>query len=275
MKIITPKELKIIIRPYTVTLFGDVFDLFNVEHVRFLRECSNIGRPLVVIVQADKTARVRLGFNRPIMNEKSRAEMVAALEFVDFVLILKRPSDYDKYLEIIKPKYYIFPKGIMKHRKYAASLIRKKYPRTKVVFIKSNVHRYNLDNSLSKAKEKRNYSKIKNSIIRRLYFIADNSSASVGKISAIITLGDKIIAESDNVEGRNMHAEEIVINKAKTKGFDLEKIKLYVLIPPCILCAKKILKNSISEVYYLHDYGNDDGLELLHKNGVKVRKMKF
>lgn len=275
MKIVTLLKLKKILKPHTATLVGDVFDLFNAEHLQYLRECSKIGRPLVVIVQADKTARIRLGYNRPIMNERQRAEIIATLEFVDFVLILAKPSDYEKYLKIIKPRNYIYPKGIMKHRRYTAHLITDKFPNIKIFFLDNKLHRYNVDFLTKQIRARRNYTKIKNPIIRRLYFIADNSKAVIGKISALIVLNDKIIAESDNIESKNMHAEHIVINKAKSQGIDLRKVKLYILIPPCKLCAKYILKNKITKVYYLHPYGNDDGIKYLNKNGIKARRIKF
>ncbi len=273
MKITTLKKLKKLLKPHTATLVGEVFDLLNVGHIRYLKECSNVGRPLVVIVQADGKVKIRAGFNRPVMNEKFRAEMIAALEFVDFVLILDKPSDYERYLKIIKPKNFIYPKGIMKNRKYAAGLILKKFPNTKIFFLNNIAYRYDADFILKKMLSKRDYSKIKNPIVRRLYFIADNSKAVIGKMSAIIVLEGKILTESDNIESKNMHAEHLVMNKAKSQGVNLEQIKLYILIPPCILCSQEIIKNKVSQVYYLHPYGNDDGIKLLSKNGVKVKRI--
>jgi len=52
MKITTLSKLTKNLKPFTATLVGDVFDLFNIEHVRYLRKCSKVGRPLVVVVQA-------------------------------------------------------------------------------------------------------------------------------------------------------------------------------------------------------------------------------
>lgn len=273
MKIITLSKLIKKIQPFTTTLVGDVFDLLNIEHVHYLRECSKVGRPLVVIVQVDKTAKIRSGFGRPIMNQKQRAEMVAALEFVDFVLILEKPSDYEKYLQIIKPKNYIYPKGIMKHRKFTARLITEKFPSIKIFFLDNNLHQYDADFLIKKLQARRDYSKIKDPIIRRLYFIADNSKATIGKISALITFNNKIIAESDNIENHNLHAEQVVLKKAGSRGIDFRKAKLYILIPPCKLCAKEILKNKITQIYYLHSYGNDDGIKFLRAHGIKVKKM--
>lgn len=274
MKITTLSKLTKKLKPFTATLVGDVFDLFNIEHVRYLRECSKVGRPLVVIVQADKTAKIRSGFGKPIMNEKQRAEMIAALEFVDSVLILERPSDCEKYLQIIKPKNYIYPKGIMKHRKFTARLITEKFPNIKIFFLDNNLHQYGANFLIKKLQACRDYSKIKDSIIRRLYFIADNSKASIGKISALVTFNNKIVAESDNIERQDMHAEQVVLKKAKSKRIDLRKAKLYILIPPCKLCAREILKNKITQIYYLHYYGNDDGIKFLQAHGIKVKKME-
>ncbi len=274
MKIITLSKLTKKIKPFTATLTGDVFDLFNIEYVRYLRECSKVGRPLVVVVQADKTAKIRSGFSRPVMDERQRAEIIAALEFVDFVLILERPSDYEKYLRIIKPRNYIYPKGIMKHRKFTARLITEKFPNIKIFFLDNNLCQYNADFLIRRLQARRDYSKIKNPIARRLYFIADNSKATIGKISALITLNNKIVAESDNVESKSLHAEQIVLKKAKLKGVNLKKAKIYILIPPCKLCAQEILKNQLTQIYYLHPYGNDDGIKFLRAHGIKVQKMK-
>ena len=274
MKIITLSKLTKKLQPFTATLVGDVFDFFNIEHVRYLRACSKVGRPLVVVVQADKTAKIRSGFGRPLMNERQRAGMVAALEFVDFVLILERPSDYEKYLQIIRPQNYIYPKGIMKHREFTARLITEKFPSIKIFFLDNNLHQYDADFFIKRLQTRREYSKIKNPIIRRLYFIADNSKATIGKISALITFNNKIVAESDNIESKSLHAEQIVLRKAKLKGVNLKKAKLYILIPPCKLCAQEILRNQLTKIYYLHLYGNDDGIRFLRAHGIRVQKMK-
>lgn len=272
--ILSLAKLKTEIKPYTATLVGGVFDLFHVGHLRYLKKCSEIGRPLIVVVQADKTVRIRKGFNRPIISEKRRAEIIAALGFVDFVLILDKPSHYEKYLEIINPKHYIFSKETMKYRGYRARLINKKFPKIKVIFLPKDVRQSSTSFIAKKILAQRDYARIKNPIIRKLYFLADHSNASIGKISALISYQGKIVAESDNRESKDIHAEFIVIKKMKRQGINLEKIKLYVLIPPCILCAQEIIKNNIAKVYYLHPYGNDDGLKLLRQHGVVVKKIK-
>lgn len=206
------------------------------------------------------------------MNERQRAGIVAILEFVDFVLILERPSDHEKYLQIIKPRNYIYPRGIMKHRKFTASLITERFPSIRIFFLDNNLHQYNADYFIKRLLMRRDYSKIKNPIARRLYFIADNSKAAIGKISELVTFDNKIVAEPDNIESQNMHAEQIVLKKAKLKRIDFKKAKLYILIPPCKLCVQEILKSQLTQIYYLHPYGNDDGIKFLRVHGIKVKK---
>jgi D-beta-D-heptose 7-phosphate kinase/D-beta-D-heptose 1-phosphate adenosyltransferase len=273
-KILSLKEISKNLPQYSATLVGGVFDLFHVGHLKYLKKCSKLGRPLIVIVQSDKTVTIRKGFNRPIINEKQRAEIVAALEFVDFVLILDKPSHYEKYLEVIKPNYYVFSKETMSYRQARAKIIKEKFPRTKVIFLSKDVRNMSTSRIVQKLFNQRNYSNISNPIVRRLYYIADKSEARIGKISALVTFRNKIVEESDNLEKTDKHAEHIVIGKAKRRRIPLGKSILYILIPPCILCANEILQSGIKKVFYLHPYGSDDGIRLLRKNNVIIKKIE-
>ncbi len=272
-EVITLVKLKKRISPYDSTLVGGVFDLFHVGHLRYLKQCSELKRPLIVAVQSDRTVRIRKGFNRPIINQARRAEIVAALGFVDFVLILDKPSHHHHYLKTIKPEYYVFSKETMKHRTNRARLIKEEFPYTKIVFLNKDVRQSSTSFIAKKILAQRDYDKIEDPIIRRLYYLADHSKASIGKISALLKYQEKIVAESDNIESLDIHAEEIIMKKAKSMNVPLNKTELYILIPPCILCAQKILENNIKKVYYLHEYGNDDGMQFLRKNNIKVEKI--
>ncbi len=275
MKVTTLSKLKKVLKPHTATLVQGAFDLFHVGHLRYLKKCSAIGRPLIVIVQSNKTVRIRKGFNRPIISEKHRAEIIAALDFVDYVLILDKPLYNEKYLNIIRPKNFVFSKETMNYRKSRQKLINDKFPDIKVIFLEKSLRNYSTSLLVKKLLAKRDYSKIKNLITRRLYEISDQGKSTIGRISALIASKGKIVAASENIEGRkeSLHAEHMVIEDAKSKGINLKSTKLYVLIPPCIFCAREIVENKIPEVYYLHSYGNDDGVTLLRKHGIKIKKL--
>lgn len=276
--IISLTKLKRNLRPYSATLVAGFFDLFHVGHLRYLKKCSKVGRPLIVGVLSDRATKIIKGLNRPIIRERERAEIIAALEFVDYVLILENPSYRDNYLKVIKPRYFIFSKELMKYRRYRARLIKEKFPRTKIIFLNKTVPRFSTslicEKIINSVQKKRNYSKIKNPIIRRLYFLADKSKASVGKVSAIITYCGRNVAESSNIEDKELHAERIVIEKAKKKDVNLKKSKLYTFILPCIMCVRDILDSQIKEVYYLNNFGNNDGVELLKKHKIQVKKLR-
>src|SRR2546421_5233865 len=63
------------------------FDLLHVGHVRYLQAARALGDALAVGVNGDKSVRELKGENRPVNNERDRAEVLAALECVDLVTI--------------------------------------------------------------------------------------------------------------------------------------------------------------------------------------------
>jgi len=63
------------------------FDLLHVGHVRYLQAARGLGDMLAVGLNGDHSVRELKGSGRPINNEGDRAEVLAALECVDFVTI--------------------------------------------------------------------------------------------------------------------------------------------------------------------------------------------
>jgi D-beta-D-heptose 7-phosphate kinase/D-beta-D-heptose 1-phosphate adenosyltransferase len=75
-----------------VVLTGGVFDLLHVGHARSLAEARRMGDRLVVGVNADATVRRLKGAPRPIVPARQRAELLAALACVDWVVIFPEPT---------------------------------------------------------------------------------------------------------------------------------------------------------------------------------------
>jgi rfaE bifunctional protein nucleotidyltransferase chain/domain len=63
------------------------FDLLHVGHVRFLQGANEQGDVLVVGVNSDRAVTALKGRGRPLLAAEARAELVAALEPVDYVVI--------------------------------------------------------------------------------------------------------------------------------------------------------------------------------------------
>ncbi len=70
-----------------LVLANGCFDLLHVGHVRYLRDARALGDVLVVGVNSDRSVARLKGPGRPIMTVAERAELVAALEPVDAVVI--------------------------------------------------------------------------------------------------------------------------------------------------------------------------------------------
>ena len=75
-----------------VVLTSGCFDLLHVGHARSLAEARRMGDRLVVGVNADATVRRLKGGRRPIVPAKQRAELLAALACVDWVVIFPEPT---------------------------------------------------------------------------------------------------------------------------------------------------------------------------------------
>ncbi len=64
-----------------------VFDLLHVGHVRYLAEARNLGDALIVAINSDRAVRELKGAERPVTSEDERAEVLAALRDVTYVVI--------------------------------------------------------------------------------------------------------------------------------------------------------------------------------------------
>ena len=70
-----------------IVLANGCFDVLHVGHVRYLSAAKAQGDKLIVAVNADSSVRELKGEGRPAMPEYERAELLAALESVDAVLV--------------------------------------------------------------------------------------------------------------------------------------------------------------------------------------------
>lgn len=77
------------------------FDILHVGHVRYLREAKKTADVLVLALNSDSSVRSIKGEKRPLVTENERAEVLAALEFIDFVTIFEEltPLELINYLK--------------------------------------------------------------------------------------------------------------------------------------------------------------------------------
>src|SRR2546423_9649726 len=72
-----------------VVLANGCFDILHVGHIRYLEGARALGDLLVVAINADEQVRALKGAGRPLMPERERAEIIAALRPVDLVTIFR------------------------------------------------------------------------------------------------------------------------------------------------------------------------------------------
>ena len=82
------------------------FDLLHVGHVRYLAAARALGDHLVVGLNGDESVGALKGAGRPINNERDRAEVLAALESVDSVVVFPEVRA-TRLLEMIRPNVYV------------------------------------------------------------------------------------------------------------------------------------------------------------------------
>jgi len=75
-----------------VVFTNGCFDLLHPGHIETLEKARNLGDVLIVGVNSDRSVRAMKGAGRPILPEGERAEILAALECVDGVVIFDEPT---------------------------------------------------------------------------------------------------------------------------------------------------------------------------------------
>ena len=89
----------------TVVWTNGCFDLLHVGHVRSLQTARSLGNVVVVGVNSDRTVQQLKGPNRPLVPASQRAEVLAALESVDYVVIFDDATP-EAILSLLEPEIH-------------------------------------------------------------------------------------------------------------------------------------------------------------------------
>lgn len=81
-----------------VVFTNGCFDILHIGHIRYLQKAAKLGDILVIGLNSDGSVKRLKGSERPVNNEKDRAEILCALSFVDYVVVFEE----DTPLELIK-----------------------------------------------------------------------------------------------------------------------------------------------------------------------------
>ncbi len=110
-KIVGPRRLYRILRVLRkrkkrIVTTNGCFDILHRGHIDYLRKAKGLGHVLVVAVNSDEMVRKLKGDDRPVNDELSRAEVLAALGCVDFVTIF-RDKDPVRFINFVRPDLHV------------------------------------------------------------------------------------------------------------------------------------------------------------------------
>jgi rfaE bifunctional protein nucleotidyltransferase chain/domain len=89
-----------------LVLTNGCFDLLHAGHVRYLQAARALGDTLAVAINGDDSVRALKGEGRPLNSESYRAEIVAALDCVDFAVIFPEVRA-TRLIEKVGPSIYV------------------------------------------------------------------------------------------------------------------------------------------------------------------------
>ena len=91
----------------SIVFTNGCFDLLHIGHVRYLQEAKNLGDCLVVGINSDQSVRkLSKGTGRPIIRDQHRAEVIAALGCVDYVILFEE-SDPLTLIKALQPQILV------------------------------------------------------------------------------------------------------------------------------------------------------------------------
>jgi len=82
------------------------FDLLHAGHIHSLQKAKSFGDIFIVGLNSDSSVRKYKSPDRPIIPQQQRAEMLAALEMVDYIVLFDE-TDPRELLKIIKPDFHV------------------------------------------------------------------------------------------------------------------------------------------------------------------------
>lgn len=89
-----------------IVLVGGCFDVLHPGHVIFLEKAKKAGDILIVMLESDQKVKLLKGLKRPVHTQRQRAQILSAVVFVDYILMLpfmSAGSEYDRLIEKISP----------------------------------------------------------------------------------------------------------------------------------------------------------------------------
>lgn len=118
-KVVSPQKLTHLVKQLKkqgqqIVLVGGCFDILHPGHVIFLEKAKRAGDYLIVLLESDRKVRELKGSSRPVHSQQMRAKVLAALQPVDFILMLPfmdTEAVYDQLVQKLQPDIIALTEG--------------------------------------------------------------------------------------------------------------------------------------------------------------------
>lgn len=94
-----------------VVFTNGCFDLIHLGHIKFLEQARRLGDALIVAINSDLSVKAIKGPPRPVLGEEERAAILAALDFVNYIVVFDEATP-ERLLETLRPDVLVKGKGL-------------------------------------------------------------------------------------------------------------------------------------------------------------------
>lgn len=84
-----------------IVLAGGCFDILHIGHIKFLEAAKKLGDKLFILLESDEKVKKLKGEDRPVFNQKDRAEALSSIVDVDVIVKLPIMRSDEEYKELI------------------------------------------------------------------------------------------------------------------------------------------------------------------------------
>ena len=84
----------------TIVMTSGVFDILHSAHINFFRKAKNLGDVFIVFLNNDASTKMNKGALRPVVPEKERANILSAIEYIDYIVLFEEEKPLECYKRV-------------------------------------------------------------------------------------------------------------------------------------------------------------------------------
>ena len=125
------------------------FDILHLGHIDYLSKASDFGDVLIIGLNTDNSVRKLKGNNRPINDEKSRAMILASLQFVTAVILFDEDTPYD-LIKFVQPDILVKGSDYLEEDIVGFDIVKAKGGEVKIIDLVPDISTTIIENRIKK-----------------------------------------------------------------------------------------------------------------------------